>query len=589
MGEQTAYSWGCECRKHPLRFRIQTVELMHGREALPSMRLTFLGAARMVTGSSYLLEAAGMRILVDCGLFQGRDESKNREPFHFNPSGIDGVILTHAHIDHSGRLPLLCKRGFRGPIWTHPATADLAEIMLADSAHIQETDTERSNRRSRRAGRTVMEEPLYTMEDARRVVGLFQPIPYGALSSVGEGLQVRFTDAGHILGSAIVEIFETDPAGKRTKLVFSGDLGQPGRPILKDPAPIDEADYLVLESTYGNRLHEAPESKREALGKIIHSTVAKGGKVIIPAFAVGRTQEILYELSDLVEAKKLPRDLKVVLDSPLAIAATRITAQHHDIFDSDERHRIDGGDKPFHFRGLIMTQTAEESMALNAMKQPLVIVAASGMCEAGRVVHHLRHNLWREVSTVLFVGFQAEGTLGRRIADGASRVRIYGEDVAVRCRIESLQGFSAHADQAQLLDWVDGLHHRPAQIFLVHGEQEAQEELANCLAERGHRVEIPDFGESIELAPGGEQLSRPIRGTRTKKTKRQNRAKPAIPKGEALAISSQRMSALLRDLRDLKKVWFANGPHLDSEKAVEVADRADEVMKALDEIRRLMT
>lgn len=554
------------------------------------MRLTFLGAARMVTGSCYLLEAAGMRLLIDCGLFQGKDESKNREAFHFNPAGIDGVILTHAHIDHSGRLPLLCKRGFRGPIWTHPATADLSEIMLADSAHIQETETERSNRRSRRAGRTVMEEPLYTMEDARRVVGLFKPVPYGTLLPLGEGLQVRFTDAGHILGSAIVEIFETDAAGKRTKLVFSGDLGQPGRPILKDPTPMDEADYLVLESTYGNRLHEPTESKREALGQIIHSTVAKGGKVIIPAFAVGRTQEILYELNNLVESKKLPKDLTVVLDSPLAIAATRITAQHHEIFDADARSRVEDGDDPFHFRGLIMSQTAEESMALNGMKKPLVIVAASGMCEAGRVVHHLRHNLWREVSTVLFVGFQAEGTLGRRIADGASRVRIYGEDVAVRCRVESLQGFSAHADQAQLLGWVDGLKRPPAQIFLVHGEQEAQEELANCLAERGHRVEIPDLGESIQLSPGGEQISRPIRGTRPKKTKRPGavRTKLAIPKGEALAISSQRMSAMLRDLRDLKKVWFANGPHLDADKAIEVADRADEVMKTLDEIRRLM-
>ncbi|HYG59759.1 MAG TPA: MBL fold metallo-hydrolase, partial [Symbiobacteriaceae bacterium] len=414
------------------------------------MQLTFLGASGMVTGACYLLEAGGLRLLVDCGMFQGKEEGLNRKPFGFHPGSLDGVILTHAHIDHSGRLPLLRKQGFSRPIYTHPATADLAAIMLMDSAHIQEADAERENRKGRRAGRHLVE-PLYTQNDARAVVNLFRPIPYGQLVRLNDSVEIRLQDAGHILGSAIVEVFETDDKGRTVKLVFSGDLGQPHRPILRDPALIDEADYLVMESTYGNREHEPLESTRAALAEVIRSTISRGGNVVIPAFAVGRTQEVLYQLNALAEEGQLPRRLKVVLDSPLAIAATEVTARHREVYDEAAANRVHDGDDPFSFPGLVMSHTADDSRALNESKEPMVIISASGMCEAGRVLHHLKHNLWRPDSTILFVGYQAEGTLGRRILQGAAPVRILGEEVAVRARIESLPGLSAHADQAQLV------------------------------------------------------------------------------------------------------------------------------------------
>lgn len=545
------------------------------------MRLSFLGAARMVTGSCYLLEAGGLRLLIDCGLFQGKEEERNREPFGFNPAAIDAVILTHAHIDHSGRLPLLCKQGFRGPIYTHPATADLAEIMLLDSAHIQETEAEQANRKSRRAGRLLVE-PLYSQADARHVMSQFRPIPYGQPFQMNEHIQIRFEDAGHILGSALVEIVETGADGRQTKMVFSGDLGQPGRPILRDPTPVAEADYLVLESTYGNRLHEPPKSAREALAEVIRSTIAKGGNVVIPAFAVGRTQEVLYELNGLVESGELPSSLKVVLDSPLAIAATEITAKHADIYDEAAANLVRSGDQPFSFPGLVYSHTADESKALNFTRDPLVIVAASGMCEAGRVLHHLKHNLWKPASTVLFVGFQAQGTLGRRLADGARRVRIYGEDVAVKARIETLHGFSAHADQVQLLDWVDAMDRPPLRTFLVHGESEAQGELARELLSRGHNVEVPALGQSVELQPNLQKLSARAR----KKASRA--ARVALADGAALSLSSRRMSAMLRELGAVKKSWFANGPHLPADQAEQLARQAEEVLKSLEEMRRLI-
>ncbi|MFZ5823567.1 MAG: MBL fold metallo-hydrolase RNA specificity domain-containing protein [Bacillota bacterium] len=547
------------------------------------MRLTFLGAAGMVTGSCYLLEAGGLRLLVDCGMFQGKEEELNAAPFPFHPATLDGVVLTHAHIDHSGRLPLLRKRGFTGPIYTHPATADLARIMLLDSAYIQETEAERENRRNRRSGK-ALKEPLYTQQDARSVGQQFVPVGYGEMHRLSDRLQVRLHDAGHILGSAILEFYENGSSGQPTRLVFSGDLGQPGRPILCDPAVIEEADYLVLESTYGDRLHEAVDDTRARLADIVRSTIAKGGNLIIPAFAVGRTQEILYELNALIESGQVPRGLKVALDSPLAIAATEITSNHENLFDEAARQRLRTGDDPLAFPGLTFCETAEQSMQLNNAKEPMVIVAASGMCEAGRVVHHLKHNLWQPVSTVLFVGFQAQGTLGRRLADGAKRVRIFGEDVAVKARIEQLHGFSAHADQAHLLQWVRGLKRLPKATFLVHGEDEGRSELAQLLIEEGHQVATPVLGESLTLSPDEMRYAHFVRPEAARKEPR----RVAAAESESLSLSARQMSALLREVEGLRKQWYANGPHLPNGQAEEVARQAEELHRQVQRLTRLI-
>lgn len=541
------------------------------------MRLTFLGAAGMVTGSCSLVEAGGHRILVDCGLFQGEEEELNRKPFPFEPATLDAVLLTHAHIDHSGRLPLLRKQGFRGPIYTHPATADLAKIMLMDSAYIQETDAERESRKARRAGRPPVE-PLYVREDASAVVELFRPVPYGEQVSLGDSLSFRLEDAGHILGSAFVEVQETGADGKPVRLIFSGDLGQPDRPILRDPTGLQEADYLVLESTYGDRLHEPLEGTREALAEIIRSTVAKGGNVVIPSFAVGRTQEVLYELNGLAESGQLPRNLKVVVDSPLAIAATEVTEQHDGIFDDAAAALVRNGDEPFSFPGLIYSRTAEQSKALNEAKEPMVIIAASGMAEAGRVVHHLKHNLWRPTSTILFVGFQAQGTLGRRILDGAKRVRVLGEDVAVRARVTSLPGLSAHADQAQIMAWVKKLQRPPRQTFLVHGEAEGREALRGLLEGAGHTVLLPELGEAVTLRPEAAPVV----------VRRKAAARPEVAVEGAMSLSARRMAELLRELEAVRKAWHARGPHLPSRAQQELAIRAAETLRAVEELRRMI-
>lgn len=549
------------------------------------MRLTFLGAAGMVTGSCYLLEAGGLRLLVDCGLFQGKEEELNTAPFPFHPATLDGVVLTHAHIDHSGRLPLLRKRGFTGPIYTHPATADLARIMLLDSAHIQETEAERENRRNRRSGKEV-KEPLYTQADAAGVAEQFVPVPYREMYRLSDQLYVRLQDAGHILGSALLEFFETGPDGQTTKLVFSGDLGQPDRPILCDPTVIEEADYLVLESTYGDRNHAPVADTRSALADILRSTMAKGGNLIIPAFAVGRTQEVLYELNALIESGQVPRRLKVVVDSPLAIAATNITQQHSDLFDKAARQRLRSGDDPLAFPGLFFCETAEQSMQLNSSKEPMVIVAASGMCEAGRVVHHLKHNLWRPTSTILFVGFQAQGTLGRRLVDGANRVRIFGDEVAVKARVEVLAGFSAHADQAHLMAWVKGLKRVPRATFLVHGEDDGRNELAQLLIAEGHQVALPVLGESLNLAEGELRYAHFARPSADRRAGEPRRVAAAA--SEALSASARQMSALLREMDAMKRQWYANGPHLPQAEAEEVTRRAEELLRQMQQLHRLI-
>jgi metallo-beta-lactamase family protein len=463
------------------------------------MKLTFLGAAKIVTGSSYLLEVGTQRILIDCGMFQGSKTitAFNRRDFLYDPTGIDCVLLTHAHIDHSGLLPKLCKSGFKGPIYATRVTNELCGIMLPDSAHIQGFDAEIANRKGQRAGKKPVE-PLYTIEDAYACLGHFSPVDYDKEVIISPNVTVRFRDAGHILGSALLEVIITEE-GKTTKLVFSGDLGQPNQPIIKDPTFIDEADYIIVESTYGNRLHEEYD-KEEHLAAIINASVARGGNIIIPSFAVGRTQTMLYYLHNLLKAGKIP-DIPVIIDSPLAISATDIFMRNTQDFDQESQEMLQNKqENPLQMPQLRFTKTADESKALNSLKEPAIIISASGMADAGRILHHLKHNLWRPESSILFVGYQAQGSLGRRLVEGVKKVKIIGEEISVRATIYSLDGFSAHADQGQLLTWLAYYKKRPANIFLVHGEPEASEPFAQLIKEKlAVPTYIPNFGDAAEL------------------------------------------------------------------------------------------
>lgn len=473
------------------------------------MQLAFYGAAKTVTGSSFLLHVGNLKILIDCGMFQGEDDQINYQPFPYDPSDIDYVLLTHAHIDHSGRIPLLVRSGFRGTILAHRATVDLCGIMLLDSAHIQEMEADWANRKRARAGELPIQ-PLYTTADAQESLKHFRPVSYGAAVELGDGIHVTFRDAGHILGSSILEITYPD-RGVTRKVVFTGDLGQKGSPILRDPTIIEEADFVVMESTYGNRLHDDRDLKEARLAAAIGEAVRTGGNLVIPAFAVGRTQEILYHMNALIEAGRIP-SMPVFVDSPLAASATEIFRRHPECYNDDTRRLIENGDDPFWFPGLRMIRSADESKALNFLDEPAVIISASGMAEAGRIKHHLKHNLWRPCCTILFVGFQAKGTLGRRIVDGADKVKIFGEEISVQARIESIAGFSAHADQSGLVEWVDGFKKRPTRVFLVHGEPESIDALALLLETKDLAVTVPDYGEAFDLTGGAlVQVSPAIR------------------------------------------------------------------------------
>ncbi|MDX2484713.1 MAG: MBL fold metallo-hydrolase [Pseudodonghicola sp.] len=468
------------------------------------MNIQFLGAAREVTGSCYLIEANGLQFLVDCGMVQGGRDApdRNRTPFDFDPEKISFVLLTHAHIDHSGLLPKLTRAGFKGPIYTTSATADLLGVMLPDSAHIQEFDAERAKRRSHRGKKTTSSEPIYTMADTRQCLRQVQPVGYDDMLDPHPAVRCRFRDAGHILGSAIIEVWITEN-GKTTKIVFSGDLGQPGRPILRDPTVIEEADFLLIESTYGNRDHKDQTATVEELVDIVeHTRQAGGGNIIVPAFAVGRTQEILYHLHRLTCEGRL-HDLMVFVDSPMATEVTRITRQHLELFDEQATqlagwHKV-GADLPY----LKFTASVDESKALNLISSGAIIISASGMCNAGRIRHHLRQNLPRRECVVLITGFQAKGTLGRRLVDGARQVRLFGEDVPVRAAVHTLNGFSAHADRTALLGWADGFTTPPKQTFVVHGEAETALEFAEKLrADKGWNVSAPELGSKVDLEGG---------------------------------------------------------------------------------------
>ena len=473
------------------------------------MKITFLGATKTVTGSNFLVEGAGKKFIVDCGMFQGKAdvEKENFEPFEYNPSEIDFMLLTHAHIDHSGRIPKLYNEGFKGPIYAQKATCDLCGIMLPDSGHIQEMEAQWKNKKRERKGEEQVP-PLYTAEDAINCLELFVQVKYDEIIQVDENIFVRFNDAGHMLGSSIIEVWVKED-GKETKTVFTGDIGNNDIPLLASPTMIENCDYLVMESTYGSRLHMKNNQKAEMFLDIVSETIDNGGTVVIPSFAVGRTQEILYELNKIKQSRddeefkrKYSTLMKVpvYVDSPLAISATEIFKQNMDLFEDEVKEEMEKGDNPLEFPGLRFTQTADESKALNESTEPSIIISASGMCDVGRIKHHLKHNIWNPKSTILFVGYQAPGTLGNLIVNGAKKVTIFGEEFAVNARIEYIEGYSGHADQQWLMNFVYSFITKPKHIFLVHGEDESQEVLRNkILEETGIGVSIPEYGETYEL------------------------------------------------------------------------------------------
>ena len=434
------------------------------------MKLSFYGADRCVTGSCHCLEVNGKKILIDCGLQQGRDEIDNRS-LAFAPNLIDYVLVTHAHIDHTGRIPLLVKNGFAGRILTTRLTADLMQIMLLDSAHIQESEAEYDNRKGQRAGKALVE-PLYTVDDAQAVFQYVTTCEYGETVELCEGVRVTFTDAGHLLGSASITVEATENGETKT-LVFSGDIGNVDQPIIRDPQLLKKADFVVMESTYGDRNHTEVWSYTDELAEIIDETLAKGGNVVIPSFAVGRTQELLYfvrEIKDAGLVKSVP-DFPVYIDSPLAKAATTIfCGDLHGYLDEEALELVKDGTHMFSFPNLHLVETSEESKLLNMDTTPKVIISASGMCDAGRIRHHLKHNLWRENNAVVFVGFQSIGTLGRRLLDGAESVKMFGEEIAVKAKIVNFQGLSSHADHDHLLEWIKAYDPKPAKVFIVHGD-----------------------------------------------------------------------------------------------------------------------
>lgn len=477
------------------------------------MKISFLGAAKSVTGSCYYIETRSSKLLVDCGMFQGHSKENeiNEQPFPFNPADVDYVLLTHSHIDHSGRLPKLYVDGFKGEIIATKATTELCGIMLPDSGHIQEIENEWRNRKMQRAGKPPVP-PLYTYQDAVDCTGLFRSVLYGETVKLNDEINIRFNDAGHILGSSIIEVWFLEN-GKETKVVFSGDLGNKNMPILRDPTIIESADYLLVESTYGNRIHKGNDNKVDRFVDIINETIEKGGNVIIPSFAVGRTQEVIYDLHKQLEKydAKLQKlfNIPVFVDSPLAISATEIFRKNLDCFDEEARNYVENGDNPLEFPGLQFTKSSDESKALNERAGSSIIISASGMCDAGRIKHHLKHNLWRKESTILFVGYQAIGTLGRKLVDGAKSVKIFGEEISVNARIEMIEGFSGHADQIGLMDWIGSIRKKPKKIFVVHGEDESLSTLAGLINEKfGIETVIPERGSTYIV--NTEKVAEPV-------------------------------------------------------------------------------
>ncbi len=474
------------------------------------MKITFIGGTRTVTGSSFLLSTDSANILVDCGMFQGRRDlvARNYLETIYDPRDIDAVVLTHAHIDHSGLIPKLVRDGFSGRVHATRATTDLCGLMLLDSAHIQEMESRWKTSKNLRRGMGEAP-PLYTVKDAERAMTHFEPVTYDRAFSPAPGIEVIFRDAGHILGSAMVELW-AESGGKKTKLVFSGDVGTSEQPIIRDPSVITEADFLLIESTYGNRLHKTIEQSKEEFTDALLATIGRGGKVIIPSFAVGRTQEIIYYLAELFRAGKLPK-VPIIVDSPMATSATQIIKNNPECFDEDINELMAEGKRPLDIPTLKFTRSTEESMAINTLVGSAVIISSSGMCDGGRIKHHLRHNLWRPETSVIFVGFQAEGTLGRQIVNGNDTVRIFGEEIQVSAKIYTINGLSAHADRDGLLDWASHFRGADPMTFVIHGEERASLDFARTLAdELSLKTYVPDWGETAELSPDKTFRSLPV-------------------------------------------------------------------------------
>ena len=465
------------------------------------IKLGFYGAARNVTGSRYYLEANGNKFLVDCGLYQERFlKDRNWDPFPIPPNTLDAVLLTHAHIDHCGLLPKLVREGFRGRIYCTDATADIAKIMLTDSARLQEEDAQFKKKRHEKEGRKGAhpEVPLYTVKDAEACYPLFSPVPYGKTLRLADGFEAVFHDAGHVLGSSNL-MFKIDRNGESRKILFSGDVGRRNRPILRDPTLFKEADYIIVESTYGDRLHEDGDKIADELAEVINSTVKAGGNIVVPSFALERSQEILYYMNELLAANRIPH-IMVFFDSPMAVSITEIFEGHLELFDKEAKAIIRSGKSPFSFPGLTRVSTTDESKAINQISGSIMIIAGSGMCNGGRIKHHLVSNISRPESTILFVGYQAVGTLGRQIVDGAATVRILGKKYKVKAKIVQMNGFSAHADKNELFHWLSAIKNQPRGVFVVHGEEEVSTGFADYLKDKlGWKVSVPQYKDEVIL------------------------------------------------------------------------------------------
>ncbi len=506
------------------------------------MILEFIGAAREVTGSCHYVSFGDVHFLVDCGMEQGPNLYENQE-IPVNPATIDYVFVTHAHIDHSGMLPLLYKNGFRGQVFATKATNELCNIMLRDSAHIQEMEAEWKNRKARRAGRPEVE-PIYDINDANGVLSHFVSCDYHSKIEICEGLSIRFVDAGHLLGSSSIEVWITED-GVKKKLVFSGDIGNGNRPLIRDPEYIEEADYVIMESTYGTRTHSAPPDYAVELAKVLRDTLERGGNLVIPAFSVGRTQEMLYFLRRIKTENLLPEypNFEVYVDSPLSVEATNVFHKNvAECFDAEALELVEQGINPIRFDGLKVSVTSEDSKFINFDPKPKVIISASGMCEAGRVRHHLKHNLWRADSTILFVGYQVEGTMGNILLGGAETVKLFGEEVEVRAKIVNLPGISGHADRNQLLDWVKAYKTKPQKIFVVHGDEDNAVAFADTIQrELGIEAYAPYSGDVFDL----ETAMCIQNGTRKLAEKKK---KAATPSGvfQRLLAAGERLVAVIR-------------------------------------------
>ncbi len=465
------------------------------------IRLKFLGAAENVTGSRFLLEADEHRFLIDCGMHQERNlRERDWAPFPVEPSSIDAVLITHAHLDHCGYLPKLVREGFTGPVYCTPATAEIMKISLLDSAHLQESDAENKRRRHEREGREGPhpEVPLYTVQDAENCFPQLKPVRCKDSMTLSDGVVATFHEAGHILGSAMIA-FDVRLDGQERRIIFTGDIGRWDRPIVRNPSTFEQADYVVMESTYGNRTHADVKAVDEQLEQVIKSTVKARGNIIVPSFAIERAQELLYHMRELLAADRIPH-LLVFLDSPMAIKVTEVFRSHPELYDRDAREILKNGDVPLDFPSLVTVATADQSKALNYLGGSAMIIAGSGMVTGGRVKHHLVNNISRPESTVLFVGYQAIGTLGRIIVDGAQEVRLFNERYPVRARIEQIHGFSSHADRNELMRWLSSIKNTPRKVFVVHGEKESSEDFAALVAkERNCPVSIPQYGEEVVI------------------------------------------------------------------------------------------